>query len=178
MKSRAQKAGRPQKSDSLRAIAERLSTELGFPVTIKMVREWQAKEYPLDDIRKLRRELETQQRVPGETEDPASQSLREQILRAELRRKLASADRLEMEARKVRGELVERAGLKAQGEAVGFTLRQALDRLAHDLPPQLAGCTTAEIKKTLTKRFRETLQGIADTPAAKLIESYSHGTID
>ena len=163
-KSPARKTGRPADPNSRRAIAARLTVDLGVTVTIAMVREWQAKNFPLDDIAALRRELETLQRPPGEDDAPEAASLREQILRAELRRKLASADRLEQEAAKVRGELVEVAGIAAQGEGTGLAFRQLHDRLAHDLSPMLAGRTAGEIAKVLKIEFRLALQKLADSP--------------
>jgi hypothetical protein len=129
-----------------------------------MVREWQAKGFPLDDVAALRRELETLQRPPGEDDGTEAGSLREQILRAELRRKLASADRLEQEAAKVRGELVEAAGIAAQAEGTGRAFRQLHDRLVNDLPPMLAGRTAGEIAKVLKTEFRLALEKLADSP--------------
>lgn len=165
LKTRASKApGRRADPNSRRAIAERLTMELGFRVTQKAVREWQGKGYPLDNVAALRRELETQQRVPGEEDAPEAASLREQILKAELRRKLASADRLEQEAAKVRGELVELAGIAAQGEATGRSVQQMLNRLAHDLTPVLAGRPATEIFTILKREFRIALEKLRDTP--------------
>ena len=164
MKTRASKPGRRADPTSRRAIAERLTLELGFRVTQKAVREWQAKNFPLADVAALRRELETLQRPPGEDDVPEAASLREQILRAELRRKLASADRLEQEAGKVRGELVEAAGIAAQAEGTGRAFRQLHDRMVNDLPPMLAGRTAGEIAKVLKIEFRLALQKLADSP--------------
>lgn len=166
------KSGRPLDPKSRRAIAERLSIALGFPVTEEMVTAWQEAGHPLDDVAALRRELATQQRLPeGMDESPEAQSLREQILRAELRRKLASADKLEQEAARTRGELVERAGLKAQAEGVGLATRQMLEKLANDLPAQLGGRPAAEIAKILRREFRAALQNLADTPAQRFIDN-------
>jgi hypothetical protein len=165
LKTRASKPGRRADPNSRRAIAERLTLELGFRVTQKAVREWQAKGFPLDHVKALRRELATIQRPPGEDNVPEAASLREQILRAELRRKLASADRLEMEAAKIRGELVEVAGIETEGLALGLAFRQTLDRLASALPPVLAGRPAAEIHRTLKAEFRLALQRLADTPS-------------
>lgn len=165
LKTRASKApGRRADPNSRRAIAERLTLELGFKVSQKAVREWQAKGFPLDNVAALRRELETQQRVPGEEDAPEAASLREQILKAELRRKLASADRLEQEAAKVRGSLVEAAGIAAQAEGTGRAFRQMHDRLVNDLPPMLAGRNAGEIAKILKTEFRLALQKLADSP--------------
>jgi hypothetical protein len=135
-----------------------------------MVREWQGKGFPLDDIAALRRELETLQRPPGEEDGTEAGSLREQILRAELRRKLASADRLEQEAGKVRGELVEAAGIAAQAEGTGRAFRQLHDRMVNDLPPMLAGRTAGEIQKILHASFRELLNELADRPSDKFLK--------
>jgi hypothetical protein len=164
LKTPARKTGRPADPNSRRAIAARLTVDLGVNVTVAMVREWQAKNFPLDDIAALRRELETLQRPPGEDDAPEAASLREQILRAELRRKLASADRLEQEAAKVRGELVEVAGIAAQGEGTGLAFRQLHDRLAHDLSPMLAGRPATEIFTILKREFQIGLHKLADSP--------------
>lgn len=171
LKTRASKSpGRPADPASRRAIAARLTLELGVRVTQRAVREWQGKGFPLDDVAALRRELETLQRPPGEEDGTEAGSLREQILRAELRRKLASADRLEQEAAKVRGELVESAGISAQAEGVGRAIRQMQDRLTSELPPMLAGRTAAEIQTILKREFRLGLQKIADTPSAQFLK--------
>jgi DNA-binding transcriptional MerR regulator len=169
-KSPALKTGRPADPNSRRAIAARLASGLGVNVTIAMVREWQGKGFPLDDIAALRRELETLQRPPGEEDGTEAGSLREQILRAELRRKLASADRLEQEAGKVRGELVEAAGIAAQAEGTGRAFRQLHDRMVNDLPPMLAGRTAGEIQKILHASFRELLNELADRPSDKFLK--------
>jgi DNA-binding transcriptional MerR regulator len=169
-KSPARKTGRPADPNSRRAIAARLASGLGVNVTIAMVREWQGKGFPLDDIAALRRELETLQRPPGEEDGTEAGSLREQILRAELRRKLASADRLEQEAGKVRGELVEAAGIAAQAEGTGRAFRQLHDRMVNDLPPMLAGRTAGEIRKILHASFRELLNELADRPSDKFLK--------
>ncbi len=163
-KSPARKTGRPADPNSRRAIAARLTVDLGVTVTVAMVREWQGKGFPLDDVAALRRELETLQRPPGEEDGTEAGSLREQILRAELRRKLASADRLEQEAAKVRGELVEVAGIAAEAEGTGRAFRQLHDRMVNDLPPMLAGRTAGEIAKVLRTEFRLALQKLADSP--------------
>jgi hypothetical protein len=156
-KSPARKTGRPADPNSRRAIAARLASGLGVNVTIAMVREWQGKGFPLDDIAALRRELDTLQRPPGEEDGTEAGSLREQILRAELRRKIASADRLEMEAEKTRGTLIPAATLGADFEMIGRLFRQAHDKAENDLPPMLAGRPAGEIKKILHRVFREML---------------------
>ena len=169
-KSTARKTGRPADPNSRRAIAARLTAGLGVNVTTAMVREWEGKGFPLDDVAALRRELETLQRPPGEDDGTEAGSLREQILKAELRRKLASADRLEQEAAKVRGELVESAGIAAQAYGVGVAFRQMHDKLTHDLPPMLAGRPAAEVQTILKREFRIVLQKLADMPAAQFLK--------
>lgn len=175
MKTRASKPGRRADPNSRRAIAERLTLELGVRVTQKAVREWQGKGFPLDDVKALRLQLETLQRPPGEEDSADAGSLREQILKAELRRKLASADRLEMEAERVRGTLIDSTTLNADFEMIGRMFRQAHDKLENDLPPMLAGRTAPEVKKILHRVFREMLtelsHGDAHRHIQKLIDS-------
>jgi hypothetical protein len=56
----------------------------------------------------------------------------------------------------VAGHLVE-----GDGQRIGFAVRSALDQLAMQLPPQLAGRTAAEILKTLRTEFRKVLDDLS-----------------
>ena len=89
---------------------------------------------------------------------------REDYQAARLRKVSAEADRQQIAAKREAGELVEIAGIAAQGEAAGRSFRQLHDRLANDLPPMLAGHTAGEIARILKTEFRLALQRLADTP--------------
>jgi phage terminase Nu1 subunit (DNA packaging protein) len=83
---------------------------------------------------------------------------------ARTRKTRAEADRAETLAARERGELVEVAGIAAQGEGTGRAFRQLHDRLVNDLPPMLAGRTAGEIAKVLKTEFRLALEKLADSP--------------
>jgi DNA-binding transcriptional MerR regulator len=107
-------------------------------ITTKTLRAWRADGLDISDVDAVIARARSMDARIGAVDDGGDQSLREQIQRAELRRKLASADRLEMEAEKVRGELVEVAGIAAQGEGTGRAIRQLHDRLVNDLVSEAA----------------------------------------
>lgn len=56
-------AGKP-KPDSIRETAKRLTGEMGFPVSKRMVEEWKKKGYPLKDPKALERRLRNQEALP------------------------------------------------------------------------------------------------------------------
>lgn len=56
--------GRPPSPDSARALAERLTVELGFTVTRQQIGWWRRKNYDLDDLNSLRRSILNQERLP------------------------------------------------------------------------------------------------------------------
>ncbi len=168
-KPQSQNKGRPPSSTSRRAIAERLTAELGVKITARMVQGWQGLGFDLDDLDALRRELATLQRPPGEDEGTEAGSLREQILKAELRRKLASADRLEQEAARLRGELMPTGALFAEGADLGRAVRAMLDKLTAQLPPMLAGRDAAEVQAVLRRVFREELTNLSHMQFADYI---------
>lgn len=56
--------GRPPSPDSARALAERLTIELGFAVTRQQIGWWRRKGYDLDDVNSLRRSILNQERLP------------------------------------------------------------------------------------------------------------------
>jgi hypothetical protein len=58
---------RPKSDNSLRAIAARLSVELGRVVTEKAVKVWKKNGYPLDDPVELEKKLRNQERAPKKT---------------------------------------------------------------------------------------------------------------
>lgn len=56
--------GRKKNENSIRGISERLTRELGVEVSLKSVRVWQARGYPVDDAVALRALLLNQERSP------------------------------------------------------------------------------------------------------------------
>lgn len=149
--------GRPADPKSRRAIAERLTVELGVRVSQKMVREWEGKRFHLNDVKRLRRELATLQRPPGEDEPGDTTELREQILRAKLRRELAAAEKIELETATTRGELIEAAVAIAEMERLGRYIKSNLLQWRGTLPGQLVGLSTGEMSKLLDKETRNIL---------------------
>ena len=83
---------------------------------------------------------------------------------ARLRKLRAEADRQEIAAKREAGLLVEAAGISAQAEGTGRTIRQMHDRLTSDLPPMLAGRNAGEIARILKTEFRLALQKLAESP--------------
>jgi hypothetical protein len=59
------KPGRPASAESTRGTAERLTGELGFPVTPQAVRWWRKKGRDLSDLNSLRRAILNQERLPA-----------------------------------------------------------------------------------------------------------------
>ena len=69
------------------------------------------------------------------------------------------------------GRFVCAASVKAEGHLIGQTFRLAIDQLANQLPPMLAGHDAGEILKILRREFRRTLQSLSDHPTSiQLIE--------
>ena len=94
----------------------------------------------------------------------------EDLASAKLRKLKAEADRQETLAAREKGELVLAAGIEAEGQAVGLAVRQALEKLAIELPPLLAGRDAAEVSKLLRREIRAALVILSDRPAvSKLI---------
>lgn len=58
---------RPKSENSLRAVAARLSVELGRVVTEKAVKVWKKNGYPLNDPVELEKKLRNQERAPKKT---------------------------------------------------------------------------------------------------------------
>lgn len=56
---------RPRDPNSHRGAAERLSSELGFHVTMGMVRYWMSRGYPIDDLPSLKVAISNQERLPN-----------------------------------------------------------------------------------------------------------------
>lgn len=70
------------KPESQQAAADRLTVELGFPVSRKQVRLWKIKGFPLDDAPALRRCLGNQERVGRRGSTPKSETAKGQESRA------------------------------------------------------------------------------------------------
>lgn len=93
---------------------------------------------------------------------------------AKLRKLTAQADREETRAARERGELVPAAGIQAEGQAAGLAVRQAIEKLAIELPPVLAGRTADEVAVILKREFRDTLQRLAESPTAYKLQLNTH----
>jgi hypothetical protein len=139
-------------------------------ITTKTLRAWRADGLDISDVDAVIARAKSMDARIGTVDDGGDQSLREQIQRAELRRKLASADRLEMEAERIRGNLIDATTLNADFEVVGRMFRQAHDKLENDLPPMIAGRPAGEIKKVLHRVFREMLEELSHGDAHRHIQ--------
>jgi hypothetical protein len=139
-------------------------------ITTKTLRAWRADGLDISDVDAVIARARSMDARITTVDDGGDQGLREQIQRAELRRKLASADRLEMEAEKVRGTLIDATTLAGDFERVGRLFRQAHDKLENDLPPMLAGRPAAEIQKILHRIFREMLTELSHGDAHRHIQ--------
>jgi hypothetical protein len=91
---------------------------------------------------------------------------RESYAEARRRREIAVANRAEVIAAKERGELVEIHSIAADGERIGYAVRDTLDRLAHELPPVLAGRAAGEIHKAIKRAFRDALTNLGNYQSA------------
>jgi hypothetical protein len=91
----------------------------------------------------------------------ARKSPDETLAEAKRRRAVADATRAEIRVQQERAELVPAAGIKAEGYAIGLSFRQALEKLAHELPPQLAGQDAPVIAKILKSHHRELLLNLS-----------------
>ena len=94
---------------------------------------------------KARAALKQQSRQPGD------------ILQARLAKLAAETRRIEFAHEVERKNFVPADTIRAEGIHIGGVVRTALDRLAVELPPMLAGRTAGEINAVLRRVFRETL---------------------
>jgi plasmid maintenance system antidote protein VapI len=121
---------------------------------------WQREGINLADEQALQERLAASRKPGGET-----------FSEARRRKEVAAANRMETLAAREAGELVPATGIAEQGRAIGLSVRQALDRLAHDLPPQLAGRPAAEVGKILKRHFRETLDNLHHASPQKYFQA-------
>lgn len=170
--------------NSLRSTAARLTEQMGWNVTQKMVRDWKDKGYPLDDPQALEKRLRNQERLPKgmpskklATQTPQnkpaqSEGLSESAVEAQLRdmyeRLLAVTDyeeartlRTQMQGIKdILKELREqnRYILKETAQAAGaqaaVSVRGELEKLEDALPPILDGLTALQMKNKLREYAR------------------------
>jgi DNA-binding transcriptional MerR regulator len=139
-------------------------------ITTKTLRAWRADGLDISNVGAVIARARSMAARIVTAADEGDASLREQIQKAELRRKLAQADRLEMEAEKVRGTLIDATTLNADFEMIGRMFRQAHDKAENDLPPMLAGRPAGEIKKILHRVFREMLEELSHGDAHRHIQ--------
>jgi hypothetical protein len=136
------------------------SRETGIsPATLRKWRDVEKIDI-LDPTAVEKRAAKKQLRVSGSAPTDGTQ---ESYQEARRRREVAAANRLEVIAARERGELTEAAAIAAEGYAIGLQIRHSLDRLAHELSPQLAGHDSAKIMKILKASFRTALEHLADS---------------
>ena len=68
------------------------------------------------------------------------------------------------------GRFVDASLVQSTGHQIGQLIRQSLDKLSQELPPQLAGHDAARIHQILKKVFREVLQDVSERSAASPIQ--------
>jgi hypothetical protein len=85
----------------------------------------------------------------------------ENITQARLLKLQLEAERLQLQLDVERGKFVCGATMKTEGIRIGGVIGSTLDRLAQELPPQLAGRTAPEIAVILKRVFRETRSNLA-----------------
>jgi DNA-binding transcriptional MerR regulator len=169
---------RPIDPNSEASEAARLTEQMGFRVTRKMVTLWRRKNYPLANIRELRRVLKNQERQPpGLNDEPVAESRAEppeekQSLSAEdveqelanLQRNLLGCNNYEdartintkiTGVRNVLKELREQRHYIRIAEAIQDAARAAIasksawEGIEDELPPRLEGLSAAQMKKEL-----------------------------
>jgi transposase len=114
------------------------------------IQQWKKDGVNITDESALQDRLAAARKSPDET-----------LAEAKRRRAVADATRAEIRVQQERGELVPAAGIKAEGFSIGLSFRQALEKLAHELPPQLAGQDAPVISKILKKHHRELLTNLS-----------------
>jgi hypothetical protein len=162
--------GRPLSEHSYRAKAAWLSEQLRFTVTVKMVREWIEKDYPIDDPVALLEHLNAQQRVPeGITPtEVARQTALEKLLK--LRAERIAKDRTN--AIEV-GELISLAEYMEINAMIDSQICKSLDDLPVEMAPKVFGKkTVAEVTVKLreaTDRIKDLLHAPIRTPSPKSV---------
>jgi hypothetical protein len=126
------------------------------------LRDWRDKEgIDISNPKALTDRVERKQaRVGKDPSPPAENSARESYSEARRRREVATANRAETLAARERGELIEAASIEGEGFRLGVAYRAALDKLANDLPPMLAGLSAGEMSKIIRREHRRTLENL------------------
>jgi len=176
-----------KKPGSLRSEAARLTPLLGIPVSVKMIREWKAKRYPLQNLEKLRAKLRNQERNPlppvvtdqPPPEPPAAPS-EAADLDAEIERiksSLLTAQDYEtarLYAAQIRGlhdlqkllistgKSVSRESQLRDSMTAGGIIRQLVLKIPVDIPPMVAGLSAAESVAPLTDYAHSILAQLSD----------------
>jgi transcriptional regulator with XRE-family HTH domain len=130
-------------------------------VSRQTVADWKRNGVDMNDMEALRAKADASKKRRETTPDIAA---------AKLRKTLAEADRQELAAARERGTLTPSAEVFGHGEALGLAVRAALERLAADLPPTLAGRPASEISAVLQREHRAVLQKLADTVPARYLQ--------
>lgn len=102
--------------------------------------------------------------APEAAQEPASTAsnrIREEKAQAELRKSKAQADREEMEAAKMRGDLIAREDVEAALRFAGAAIRSQLDVLPDQTAPIVAPVTALdEVHALLQEACRNALEGL------------------
>ena len=97
------------------------------------------------------------------TTSPNLQQARLEKVRAETRR-------IEFAHSVEQGRFTDSAAVQSTGYTIGLLIRQAMQKLEVDLPPQLAGHDAAKIHSILKRVFREVLQDVSERSASSPIQ--------
>jgi hypothetical protein len=99
--------------------------------------------------------------VKARVDHMANRSSSPDIAAARLAKIQAETRRIDFAHEVEQGKFVAGHLVEGDGQRIGFAVRSALDQLAMQLPPQLAGRTAAEILKTLRTEFRKVLDDLS-----------------
>ncbi len=99
--------------------------------------------------------------VQARVDAMANRSTSPDIAGARLAKIQAQTERIRFAHEVEKGRFVDAAIVHADGVRIGGIVRSSIDRLVNELPPQLAGRDAADIKKILSRVFRETLTNLS-----------------
>ena len=170
------------RKETRKAIQERLTEALGIPVTPKMVRYWEGKNYPLDDIEALRAKLANQEQNPlkesasGDQDAPEGEhadieDLIRQLQSAadyDVARKLKTQiDGLKSayQLREAAGSYVSLGVIEEAVTRICSSVKGSIMRLEADLPPMLEGLSPARMQQIIRQKIDETLTLLSDEVA-------------